>query len=170
MRSLVAALAGVLFGAGLLVSGMTRPAKVIGFLDVTGAWDPSLAFVMAGAVLVNASLFWTVARRRRAPWLDATFHLPTRRDVDLPLVAGSALFGIGWGLGGFCPGPGLVSAAAGSTAGLAFVAAMLAGMLVQRVAASPAARGEGRVGRQRGRPRPAPGPGRGANRRRHPAQ
>jgi hypothetical protein len=132
MRSFVAALAGLLFGAGLLVSGMVQPARVIGFLDVTGAWDPSLAFVMAGAVLVNAGVFWTIGRRRKAPWLDTAFHLPTRRDVDLPLLAGSALFGVGWGLGGFCPGPGLVSAAAGNTAGLAFVAAMLFGMFIQR--------------------------------------
>lgn len=142
MRSLVAALAGLLFGAGLLVSGMTRPAKVIGFLDVTGAWDPTLAFVMAGAILVNAAAFWGVARRRAAPWLDAAFDVPTRRDIDLPLLAGSAIFGVGWGLGGFCPGPALVSAAAGNTAGASFVAAMLTGMLAQHLA-------------RRGDPRPA---------------
>jgi uncharacterized membrane protein YedE/YeeE len=108
---------------------------VIGFLDVTGRWDPTLAFVMAGAVAVNALLFWRIARRRAAPLLDSSFHLPTRRDIDLPLVAGSVLFGIGWGPGGFCPGPGLVAAAAGSTAGLAFAAAMLAGMWIQHLSA-----------------------------------
>jgi hypothetical protein len=135
VRLVLAALAGLLFGAGLLVSGMTQPIKVIGFLDVTRAWDPSLAFVMGGAVLVNALAFWWVASRRAAPWLDRAFHLPTRRDVDLPLVAGAAIFGIGWGLGGFCPGPGLVSAAAGSESGAAFVAAMLVGMLVQHLGA-----------------------------------
>ncbi len=133
MSLLVAALAGLLFGAGLLVSGMTQPARVVAFLDVTRAWDPSLAFVMGGAVLVNALTFWRLGRRRTAPWLDRSFHLPTRRDVDLPLIAGAAIFGIGWGLGGFCPGPGLVAAAAGSSAGVAFVAAMLAGMLVQHL-------------------------------------
>jgi uncharacterized membrane protein YedE/YeeE len=133
VRLLVAALAGALFGAGLLISGMTRPDKVIAFLDVTGAWDPSLAFVMGGAVSVYALAFWWGARRRAAPWLDDAFHLPTRRDVDLRLVAGAAIFGVGWGLIGFCPGPALVVAAAGSASGLAFVGAMLAGMLVQHV-------------------------------------
>jgi uncharacterized membrane protein YedE/YeeE len=122
-----AALAGAVFGAGLLISGMTQPAKVIGFLDPTGGWDPSLAFVMAGAVTVYALLFRWI-QRRRSPWLDTRFHLPARRDLDRPLVAGAALFGIGWGLGGLCPGPGIVAAASGSVTGLAFVAAMLAGM------------------------------------------
>ena len=131
MRLLIAALTGALFGAGLLVSGMTRPARVIGFLDVTRAWDPSLAFVMAGAILVNALAFWSIARRRTAPWFDGAFHLPTRQDVDWRLVAGSAFFGIGWGLVGYCPGPALVTAAAGSASGAIFVAAMLAGMLLQ---------------------------------------
>ena len=135
MRFLSAAAAGLLFGAGLLLSGMTQPARVIGFLDVAGAWDPSLAFVMAGAVLVNALAFWAVARRRAAPWLAPAFRLPNRRDIDLPLLAGTAVFGVGWGLGGFCPGPGLVSAAAGNTAGAAFVISMLAGMLVQHLTA-----------------------------------
>jgi uncharacterized protein len=131
VRLLIAALAGALFGAGLLVSGMTQPARVIGFLDVTRAWDPSLAFVMAGAILVNAVAFWWIARRRAAPWFGGAFDLPTRRDVDLPLVAGAALFGIGWGLVGYCPGPALVTAAAGSASGATFVAAMLVGMLLQ---------------------------------------
>lgn len=131
MRLLIAALTGALFGAGLLVSGMTQPARVIGFLDVTGAWDPSLTFVMGGAILVNALAFWWIARRRAAPWFDGAFHLPTRQDVDLPLVAGAAIFGVGWGLVGYCPGPALVAAAAGSASGATFVAAMLVGMLVQ---------------------------------------
>lgn len=122
---------GALFGAGLLVSGMTEPTKVVAFLDVTRGWDPSLAFVMGGAVIVNAIAFWWTRARRGAPWFDGSFHLPTRKDIDAPLIAGSALFGIGWGLGGLCPGPGLVAAASGSAAGLAFVAAMLVGMLVQ---------------------------------------
>jgi uncharacterized membrane protein YedE/YeeE len=128
---LLAGLAGALFGAGLLVSGMTQPARAIGFLDVTGSWDPSLAFVLGSAVLVYAAALRRIRRRRRAPWFELQLHLPTRQDIDPPLIIGAALFGIGWGLGGLCPGPGIVSAASGSLAGLAFVAAMLAGMYAQ---------------------------------------
>lgn len=131
MSIVLAAAAGALFGAGLLISGMTQPAKVIGFLDVTRGWDPSLGFVMGGAVVVYALLFRLARRRRREPWFDAAFHLPTRSDIDLPLIVGSAVFGAGWGLGGLCPGPGLVAAAGGSVPALAFVIAMLAGMLAQ---------------------------------------
>jgi uncharacterized protein len=130
--SLVAVAAGALFGAGLLLSGMTQPAKVVAFLDVTRGWDPSLAFVMAGAVLVYGALSRLVLRRRATPWFDGEFRLPTRRDIDLPLVGGAALFGVGWGLGGLCPGPGLVAAGGGQTVGLMFVAAMALGMLLQR--------------------------------------
>lgn len=127
----LAAASGALFGVGLLISGMTQPAKVIGFLDVTRDWDPSLAFVMGGAVMVYGLLFRLTRSRRAGPWFDVKFHLPTRSDIDLSLVAGAAIFGIGWGLGGLCPGPGLVAAAGGSTAAIAFVGAMLAGMLLQ---------------------------------------
>jgi uncharacterized membrane protein YedE/YeeE len=123
----IAALSGALFGAGLVISGMTQPARVIGFLDLLGGWDPSLAFVMAGAVAVYA-LAYAVIRRRARPWFDLQFYMPVRTDIDAPLVAGAAVFGIGWGLGGLCPGPGIVSAAGGSTSALAFVLAMLAGM------------------------------------------
>jgi uncharacterized membrane protein YedE/YeeE len=126
----VAAITGGLFGAGLLISGMTQPARVIGFLDVTRGWDPSLAFVMAGAVGVYA-LAWRRVRSRRGPWFDGSFHLPTRSRIDRPLVVGAALFGIGWGLAGMCPGPGIVSAAAGSSSAIVFVLAMIAGMLAQ---------------------------------------
>jgi uncharacterized protein len=129
----VAAIAGALFGAGLLVSGMTQPARVIGFLDVSRGWDPSLGFVMGGAVAVYAVAFRWIRRGRARPWFDSAFHLPTRRDIDVSLLAGSAIFGIGWGLGGLCPGPGLVAAAAGSTTGVVFVAAMLGGMLFQHL-------------------------------------
>ncbi len=125
-------LAGALFGAGLLLSGMTQPAKIIGFLNPTSNWDPSLAFVMGGAVMVYSLVFRLIRRGRRTPWFDKTFHLPTRSDLDLPLIGGAALFGVGWGLGGYCPGPGLVSAAAGSGSGLLFLGAMLVGMLVQQ--------------------------------------
>ncbi|MEO7730294.1 MAG: DUF6691 family protein [Kofleriaceae bacterium] len=130
MSIVLATASGALFGAGLLISGMTQPAKVIGFLDVTGAWDPSLAFVIGGAVAVYSVLF-RVTRRRGDPWFDVKFHLPTRNDIDFPLIAGAALFGIGWGLGGLCPGPGLVAAASGSLSALVFVASMIIGMLVQ---------------------------------------
>jgi uncharacterized membrane protein YedE/YeeE len=126
----VAAITGALFGAGLLISGMTQPARVIGFLDVTRGWDPSLAFVMAGAVGVYA-LAWRGVRSRRGPWFDGSFHLPARSRIDRPLIVGAALFGVGWGLAGVCPGPGIVSAAAGSSSAVVFVLAMLAGMLAQ---------------------------------------
>jgi uncharacterized membrane protein YedE/YeeE len=130
VMSLVLAVAsGALFGSGLLVSGMTLPDKVRGFLDAT-AWDPSLAFVMGGALIVYAVLFRVIAKRRRDPWFDIKFHLPTRQDIDLPLVLGSALFGVGWGLAGACPGPGLVAAATGNPSALAFVGAMLLGMWI----------------------------------------
>lgn len=131
MSVVLAGLAGLTFGAGLLLSGMTQPAKVIGFLDVLGSWDPSLLFVMGGGVVVYMIAFRAIGAWRKDPWFDVTFHLPTRRDLDAPLLIGSALFGIGWGLGGLCPGPAIVSAASGSVAGLAFVAAMLAGMHLQ---------------------------------------
>lgn len=129
MSIFLAAITGALFGAGLLISGMTQPARVIGFLDVTRAWDPSLAFVMGGAVIVYAIAFRAISVGRIDPWFDIKFHLPTRRDIDRPLVVGAALFGIGWGLGGLCPGPGLVSAAAGNGSAIAFVIAMLVGMV-----------------------------------------
>ena len=122
---------GALFGVGLIVAGMTKPEKVVGFLDFTGSWDPSLMFVMGGAVMVHFVLF-RVIRRLPTPVFDTKFHIPTRRDLDARLLLGAALFGIGWGLGGFCPGPGLVSLASGSLAPLVFVLAMTAGMLVQR--------------------------------------
>jgi hypothetical protein len=126
----MAAVSGMLFATGLLVSGMTQPARVIDFLDITRTWDPSLAFVLGGAVAVYALALRLVRRSRTGPWFDLAFHLPTRGDVDGALVAGAAVFGVGWGLGGLCPGPGLVAAASGSGAALAFVAAMLAGMYV----------------------------------------
>lgn len=128
----LAALTGALFGSGLVISGMTQPSKVIGFLDFTRDWDPTLAFVMGGAVVVYAIAVRLVARCSH-PWLDARFHLPTRNDIDVQLLVGSALFGIGWGLGGFCPGPGIVVAAAGTTTGLVFVGAMIVGMVIQHL-------------------------------------
>ncbi|MBK9037237.1 MAG: hypothetical protein IPL61_39345 [Myxococcales bacterium] len=128
---MLATVIGGLFGAGLLLSGMTDPAKVVGFLDVSRSWDPSLAFVMGGAILVYAPLMRLVQRWRKTPWVDTAFHLPSRRDIDAGLVVGAAIFGVGWGLGGLCPGPGVVAAASGSTTGVLFVVAMLVGMLAQ---------------------------------------
>ncbi len=120
-------LAGLVFGLGLITSGMADPAKVLGFLDLAGAWDPSLAFVMAGAITVGTIAF-RVARRRTVSLLGAEMRLPAARDIDRRLVAGSLLFGIGWGMGGFCPGPALVALGMGEIKALVFVAAMLAGM------------------------------------------
>lgn len=127
MSLVIAAAAGALFGAGLIVSGMAQSARVIGFLDPLGGWDPTLAFVMASAVMVYAVAFRRI-RRRADPWFDTRFHVPTRRDVDRELVAGAAVFGIGWGLVGLCPGAALVSAGTASTGALIFVGAMLAGI------------------------------------------
>lgn len=119
--------AGALFALGLVVSGMTDPARVTAFLDVTGAWDPSLALVMASAVAVHAGpVQW--ALRRGRPLLDDRLHLAPFTRVDAPLLVGSALFGVGWGLAGYCPGPALVAAGGGSGPGLLFTGAMLAGM------------------------------------------
>ena len=119
---------GLLFGAGLLISGMTQPDKVLGFLDIFGAWDATLAFVMAGAVIVT-SLGFALARRRGAPILASKLQWPTRHDIDAPLLIGAALFGIGWGLVGLCPGPAIVNLASLSLPVIVFVVAMAAGML-----------------------------------------
>ena len=120
-------LAGLVFGLGLIVSGMANPAKVLGFLDLGGAWDPSLAFVMGGAVAVGAVAF-ALARRRTQSLLGAEMKLPSSRGIDRRLVLGSLVFGIGWGVAGFCPGPGLVALGMGEGKALVFVVAMLAGM------------------------------------------
>jgi uncharacterized membrane protein YedE/YeeE len=127
----IAALAGAVFGAGLVISGMTHPARIVRFLDLRDGWDPSLAFVMAAAVAVYATGYRWIRRRMAGPWLDARFHLPARTDIDLHLIAGAAIFGIGWGLGGLCPGPGIVAAASGSTSAIAFVVAMITGMYLR---------------------------------------
>lgn len=135
---------GLLFGWGLLLSGMTDPGKVQGFLDLAGPWDPSLAFVMGGAIAVGVFAF-ALAKRRTKTFLGGAFHLPTSREIDKRLVVGALLFGAGWGLAGFCPGPGVVAMAAGQTKAAVFVLAMLAGMLVHKfmdraVAPAPAAK------------------------------
>lgn len=132
MSLVLAVAAGALFGGGLLLGGMTRPERVVAFLDIGGAWDPSLAFVMGGALVVFGLAFRLVLRRRRDPWFDVTFHLPTRRDVDARLLLGAAIFGVGWGLGGLCPGPGLVAAGSGGLEPVVFVVAMIAGIALER--------------------------------------
>lgn len=137
-----ALLAGLLFGAGLILSGMANPAKVLGFLDLAGAWDPSLAFVMAGAIAVGICAF-RLARGRVKSLLGEPMRMPTTTQIDHRLVGGSMLFGVGWGIAGFCPGPALVALGMGETRAAVFVAAMLAGMgihalLERRPTAAPA--------------------------------
>ena len=131
MKTLVAGLCGIVFGAGLTVAGMTNPAKVLAFLDVLGRWDPSLAFVMGAALAVSAAGYH-VARRSPRAWLGDAFGIPTRRDLDASLLGGAALFGIGWGLVGLCPGPALANLFRGSSEIGIFVAAMLAGVASYR--------------------------------------
>lgn len=131
MKGAAAFLAGLLFGAGLAVSGMTQPAKIVGFLDFFGAWDPTLLFVMAGAVGAYAAAR-RLARRRAAPLLESAFEAPGDERISGKLITGSALFGIGWGLSGYCPGPAVVALGAAARAAFLFVPAMLAGMLLYR--------------------------------------
>lgn len=129
MRKLSGFGCGLLFGIGLIVSGMANPAKVLGFLDLAGPWDPSLAFVMAGAIALAAPAF-RLARARQSSLAGAPMQLPQSRRIDRRLVGGALLFGAGWGLAGFCPGPALVAAGAGAPRAWLFVAAMLAGMAI----------------------------------------
>jgi uncharacterized protein len=127
--ALAAFVAGLIFAVGLAISGMTQPGKVTAFLDLFGNWDPSLAFVMLGAIAVYA-VFYRLIRRRATPFFAPTFSIPTRNDLDARLIGGAALFGIGWGLGGFCPGPAVTSLASGRFSVILFVTAMLAGMFL----------------------------------------
>lgn len=126
MKNLMAALAGVLFGLGLVLGGMTQPAVVLGFLDMFGAWNPRLLFVMGGAVLTTMVGYRFVLRRTR-PWLGTRFYLPETKAIDTRLVLGASLFGVGWGLAGYCPGPALASLSGGVSPVWFFVAAMVAG-------------------------------------------
>jgi len=129
MGWLTALLSGLVFGLGLIAGGMANPAKVKAFLDLAGAWDPSLGFVMAGAIAVALPAF-ALARRRRTAWSGEPMDIPTSTRIDGRLVGGGVLFGVGWGLGGFCPGPALVALATGWWPAAVFVAAMLAGMVL----------------------------------------
>lgn len=129
LRNIAALAAGLLFGLGLILSGMANPAKVLGFLDLAGHWDPSLALVMGGAIAIGIPAF-ALAKRRSQSLLGVPMQLPTARQIDRRLVLGSVLFGIGWGIAGICPGPALVLLGMASLKGLAFVLAMLAGMLM----------------------------------------
>jgi len=145
VRIVTAFIAGLVFGLGLLLSGMADPAKVLGFLDLAGAWDPSLVFVMGGAVGA-ATVAFAAARRRKTSVLGEAMQLPTKSGLDRRLVAGALLFGTGWGLAGFCPGPAIVALGVGEPKAVVFVAAMLAGMVLfafferRRANALPAAR------------------------------
>ena len=126
-----ALLSGLLMGAGLVISGMTDPAKVLGFLNITGQWDPTLMMVMGGAILINLPLTLLILKRT-SPVAENRFHLPTSNSIDKPLIVGAALFGIGWGLAGICPGPAIASLVTGGSQILVFVAAMVAGFWIQQ--------------------------------------
>lgn len=136
MNSLFGFVSGLVFGIGLILAGMTEPLKVKGFLDLAGAWDPSLALVMGGAIALSAVAF-ARARRRERSWTGAPIEIPANKTIDRRLVTGGVLFGIGWGIAGFCPGPALVALGGGVGSAGIFVAAMLLGMLVHDKFLSP---------------------------------
>jgi len=131
MRNLVTVFTGLIFGIGLIMSGMTNPAKVQNFLDLFGTWDPSLALVMGGAILITMPGFWLV-QKRQTPLFEDTFLIPKKINLDLHLLTGAGIFGIGWGLGGFCPGPAFVSISAGSKGTILFIVNMLIGMILAK--------------------------------------
>jgi len=132
MRLIIYFLIGLVFGIGISISGMANPAKVLNFFDVAGTWDPSLAFVMGGALLVTF-LGYRFVLKRPTPIMAQNFQLPTRRDLDLSLIGGSAVFGVGWGIAGFCPGGALPAIGTGRSEVLIFVAALLAGIVVAKL-------------------------------------
>jgi len=140
MNRAIEFLVGLLFGLGLILSGMTDPGKVTGFLDVAGLWDPSLALVMGGAVIVGLFAF-AVARKRATTFLGGAMHLPNSEDIDQRLLIGALVFGVGWGLAGFCPGPAVVALGAGVWQAAVFTGAMLAGMAVHELSSRPAGNG-----------------------------
>ncbi|WP_439154164.1 DUF6691 family protein [Yoonia sp.] len=132
MRLIASYIIGLIFGVGISISGMANPAKVLNFFDVAGTWDPSLIFVMGGAVVVTF-IGYRFVLKRPAPMLEQKFQLPTRRDLDLPLIGGSAVFGIGWGIAGFCPGGALPALGTGKSEVFIFVAALLAGIFAVNI-------------------------------------
>lgn len=132
-RILSALVIGLIFGTGIALSGMANPAKVLNFFDFAGTWDPSLAFVMGGALIVTA-IGYAFVLKRKAPVFDRAFHLPTRRDLDVPLVTGSAVFGIGWGITGFCPGGAIPALGLGHGDAWLFVGSMIGGIALARLA------------------------------------
>ena len=131
-RIITALLIGLIFGTGIALSGMINPAKVLNFFDVAGTWDPSLAFVMGGALIVTA-IGYRLVLKNPAPLCDTSFHLPARKKIDLPLLAGAGLFGIGWGIAGFCPGGSIPALGLGEPAALIFVASMVCGIAITRL-------------------------------------
>ena len=139
MRLIILFLIGLIFGVGISIGGMANPAKVLNFFDLAGTWDPSLIFVMGGAVVVTF-IGYRFVLKRPTPMMDAKFHLPTRRDLDLPLIAGSAFFGIGWGISGFCPGGALPALGTGRSEVFIFVAALLAGIFAAKILQSALAK------------------------------
>ena len=132
MQILIAALIGLIFGTGIMLGGMINPAKVLNFFDVAGTWDPSLAFVMGAALIVTA-VGYRLVWRARAPLLGDMFHLPAKKDLDAPLIGGAAIFGIGWGIAGFCPGGAIPALGLGEPQAFIFVGAMLVGMWLTRL-------------------------------------
>ena len=132
MRLFTSYLIGLVFGVGIAISGMANPTKVLNFFDLAGTWDPSLAFVMGGALIVTF-IGYRFVLKRPAPLLSVSFQLPTRRDLDMPLIAGSAVFGVGWGIAGFCPGGALPALGTGRMEVFAFVAALLVGIFAAKV-------------------------------------
>lgn len=136
VSSLIALFSGVLFGMGMMVSGMVDPVNVLGFLDLAGEWDPSLAFVMGGALLVFAPAYLLIIRKRPQPVCEQMFHQSKKKDIDSRLIAGSVLFGLGWGIAGICPGPALTSLSGGSFEMLVFVVSMILGIVLSTIWAS----------------------------------
>jgi uncharacterized membrane protein YedE/YeeE len=132
LRNLAALLVGFIFSIGLGISGMTQPQKVIAFLTFDSKWDPSLLFVMVGAIPVHALAYYLV-RRKKSPMFDSRFHLPKKTEITKPLIVGSVIFGMGWGLAGYCPGPAVTSVGAGSVSAAIFTFSMLSGMLIYRI-------------------------------------
>ena len=141
MRLLFAYICGVVFGLGIMISGMANPAKVINFFDIAGSWDPSLAFVMGGALVVTF-IGYRLVFARPHPALEAKFYLPTAKDIDLRLVGGSAVFGIGWGIAGFCPGGALPALGTGRSEVFIFTAALIAGLVLARILNAALARAQ----------------------------